>query len=321
MLDPFLEAQKQLLQSKRYSEYLWQWGEEMSHSTAFKKAAFANYKPCQHDVIVSTYPKSGTTWMLQMAHQISFLGDGGFNHQYDVMPWPDKLIPLDNIELDDMSVAEASPSKLRVIKSHLEAEFIPYSPEAKYISVIRDPKDMLVSMVMFENGFNELLCGGSVPIDAFVKSFQTDRFQYQSWPAFINSWWEMQEKENVLVTTFEEMKANPAGTINRVAKFLDVSLTTPQFEKVSEKTSFAFMKENGDKFSQPAGDTGNVPLVRSGKSGNAKELLSAEQRQEIDEFCLCELMKMESDFPYREKFLNNGPPCKPLTQSNRACFA
>jgi len=240
MSDPFLEAQKKLLQGKRYSEYLWRWGEEMSHSTAFKKAAFADY--------------------------------------------------------------EASPSKLRVIKSHLEAEFIPYSPEAKYISVIRDPKDMLVSMVMFENGFNELLCGGSVPIDAFVKSFQTDRFQYQSWPAFINSWWEMKDKDNVLVTTFEAMKADPAGTINRVAKFLGVDLTSSQFEKVSEKTSFAYMKENDDKFSQPAGDTGNVPLVRSGKSGNAKELLSAEQRQEIDEFCLGELTKMGSDFPYRGKY-------------------
>ena len=302
MSDPFLEAQKKLLQGKRYSEYLWRWGEEMSHSTAFKKAAFADYEPCQHDVIISTYPKSGTTWMLQMAHQISFLGDGEFDHQYDVMPWPDKLIPLDNIELNDMSVAEASPSKLRVIKSHLEAEFIPYSPEAKYISVIRDPKDMLVSMVMFENGFNELLCGGSVPIDAFVKSFQTDRFQYQSWPAFINSWWEMKDKDNVLVTTFEAMKADPAGTINRVAKFLGVDLTSSQFEKVSEKTSFAYMKENDGKFSQPAGDTGNVPLVRSGKSGNAKELLSAEQRQEIDEFCLGELTKMGSDFPYRGKY-------------------
>ena len=104
------------------------------------------------------------------------------------------------------------------------------------------------------------------------------------------------------MTTFEAMKADPAGTINRVAKFLGVDLTTSQFEKVSEKTSFAYMKENDDKFSQPAGDTGNVSLVRSGKSGNAKELLSAEQRQEIDEFCLGELTKKGSDFPYREKY-------------------
>ena len=46
-------------------------------------------------------------------------------HQYDVVPWPDKLIPIDdNIALDDMSVAEASPTGMRIIKSHLEAAFI-----------------------------------------------------------------------------------------------------------------------------------------------------------------------------------------------------
>ena len=208
----------------------------------------------------------------------------------------------DNIELEDMSVADASPSNLRVIKSHLEAEFIPYSAEAKYISVIRDPKDLLVSMVMFENGFNELLCGGSVPIDAFVKSFQSDRFQYQSWPVFINSWWELKERENVLLVTFEEMKANPARMIRTVAAFLGVSLTGTQTQKVFEKTSFNYMKANDCKFAQPAGKMGNVPLVRSGKDGNSKELLNDDQQQQIDDFCMQTLERIGSDFPYREKF-------------------
>jgi len=302
MLDPFLEAQKQLLDNGEYAEYLWRWSEDMSNSNRFKQDAFAGYRPTQQDVIVSTYPKSGTTWMLQMAHQTSFLGEGDFEHQYDVMPWPDKLIPLDNIELADMRVAQASPSGFRIIKSHLEAEFIPYAPAAKYISVIRDPKDMLVSMVMFENGFNELLCDGSVPIDAFVKAFQTDRFQYQSWPAFIDSWWALRERENVFLITFEEMKADPIGMIRRVADFLGVNLTPTQLFKVAEKTSFVYMKANDHKFAQPAWGNGNVPLVRSGKSGNSKELLSAEQQQQIDEFCLQALKQLGSDFPYQQQY-------------------
>ncbi|MGB0848859.1 MAG: sulfotransferase domain-containing protein [Thiolinea sp.] len=302
MFDPFLEEQKQRLSAQNYAEYLWRWGEDMSHSADFKREAFLGYKPGKQDVIVSTYPKSGTTWMLQLAHQISFLGESDFEHQYDVMPWPDKLIPLHNIELDDMSVAEASPSNKRIIKSHLEAEFIPYSPEAKYISVIRDPKDMLVSMILFENGFNERLCGGSVPVDAFVQSFQSERFQYQSWPAFIDSWWRLRERDNVFLITFEEMKADPIGLISQVADFLGVKLTPPQMFKVAEKTSFAYMKANDHKFAQPAWGTGNVPLVRSGKTGNSKELLSAEQQQQIDDFCLQELTRLGSDFPYQEAY-------------------
>ncbi len=307
MFDPFLEEQKQLLDTQNYQEYLWRWGEDMSHSAEFKREAFLGYEPGKQDVIVSTYPKSGTTWMLQLAHQISFLGEGDFEHQYDVMPWPDKLIPLNNIELDDMSVEEASPSNLRIIKSHLEAEYVPYNPEAKYISVIRDPKDMLVSMILFENGFNELLCGGSVPVDAFVQSFKSERFQYQSWPAFIDSWWALRERENVFLVTFEDMKADPIGLISRVANFLGVELTPPQMLKVAEKTSFAYMKTNDHKFAQPAWDSGIVPLVRSGKSGNAKELLSAEQQQQIDEFCVQELVRLGSDFPYQETYYKQQP--------------
>ena len=30
--------------------------------------AFGDYQPTQHDVIVATYPKSGTYWMIQIAH-------------------------------------------------------------------------------------------------------------------------------------------------------------------------------------------------------------------------------------------------------------
>ena len=40
-------------------------------------------------------------------------------------------------------------------------------------------------------------------------------------------------------------------------------------------------------------------MVRSGKSGNAKELLSTEAQQQIDEFCMRELEKLGSSFPYK----------------------
>ncbi|MEM7117151.1 MAG: sulfotransferase domain-containing protein [Chloroflexota bacterium] len=303
MTDPFLEKAQQLFNEGRYDEVIWAWGADTSRSAEFKAQAFVNYRPGKHDVIVPTYPKTGTTWMLQMAHQIAFLGAGDFEHQYDVMPWPDKLIPLpDNIALDDMSVAEGSPTGLRVIKSHLEAEFIPYTADAKYISVIRDPKDMLVSMVHFENGFNKMLFGDIVPVASWVEAFQGEKFLYQPWAEFIDSWWSLGKHDNVLVVTYEEMKTEGVGMIERVAAFLGVALTAVQLDKVAERTSFAYMKANEHLFAQPAWEEGYVPLMRSGQSGIAKELLSLEQQQQIDAFCLRELARIGSDFPYRDKF-------------------
>ncbi len=303
MADPFMEEMQKLFDAGDYGKILTAWGAETSNSVEFKQGAFAGYTPTKHDVIVSTYPKSGTTWMMQMAHQISFLGEGDFKHQYDVVHWPDKLVPIeDNIEIDDMSVVEASPSSMRVIKSHLETDFIPYAPEAKYISVIRDPKDLLVSAAMFENGFNKMLFGDIVPIDSFVDSFLSNSFIYQPWHEFIHSWWAINDRDNVLVVTYEEMKADANAMIQRVSDLMGVSLTEEQSAKVLDKTSFKYMKDNEDKFAQPAWEEGFVPLLRSGQSGNAKELLTLEQQQRIDRHFLDALKKIGSSFPYADKF-------------------
>ena len=43
----------------------------------------------EHDVIVMTFPKSGTNWMMQIAHQLIHHGRGEYDHIHDIVPWPD----------------------------------------------------------------------------------------------------------------------------------------------------------------------------------------------------------------------------------------
>jgi hypothetical protein len=45
---------------------------------------FAGYEPTGSDVFVSTFAKSGTNWMMQLAHQIAFRGAGDYAHIHDV---------------------------------------------------------------------------------------------------------------------------------------------------------------------------------------------------------------------------------------------
>lgn len=117
-----------------------------------------------------------------------------------------------------------------------------------------------------------------------------------------DSWWKLRHQDNVLVMLYEDMKQDPQNAVQQVADFLDVELTTDQFNKVLEKSSFDYMKANDSKFAPPAWDAGHVPMVRSGKSGNSKELLSADDQRQIDEFCMRELEKLGSEFPYRELY-------------------
>ena len=305
MSDEHLDRIKALFKDKKYSEIIREWSAETSNSDAFKRAAFQGYTPVHNDVVVSTYPKCGTTWMNPMVLQIGFKGDCEYEHIDGIVPWPDKLIRIDfNPALDDRSILADSPTGVHVIKSHLESEYVPIVPEGKYISVIRNPKDAIVSSAMFENGFNQLLFGETIPTDAWVDAFMTPHYIYQPWTIFIDSWWRLRDEPNVKVFIFEDIKRDPDSVIREVTDFLGVSLTDEEFDKVREKTSFAYMKANDEKFAPPAWNEGYVPLVREGKSGNSKELLSEEQQQAIDAHCITELEKLGSEFPYRALYGN-----------------
>ena len=57
-----------------------------------KKNPFKGYVPGEHDVIIATYAKSGTNWMMQIAHQLIWHGEGEFEHIHSVVPWPDTKV-------------------------------------------------------------------------------------------------------------------------------------------------------------------------------------------------------------------------------------
>ncbi|MEM7117156.1 MAG: sulfotransferase domain-containing protein [Chloroflexota bacterium] len=280
------------------------------NSLAFKEGAFANYQPTAQDVIVSTYPKSGTNWTMQMAQEIAWYGEAEFEHVDSAIPWPDTLSQTPIAPLSDTSMAERSPTGLRVIKSHLEDEYVPYSKEAVYISVVRDPKDVVVSTFHFENGFFERMVGGGVPLDAYVEAFLAKGFIYANWADHVASWWRLREYENVLLLSFEAIKEEPERAIRAIAELMGVELSSDQLAKVVHKSSYAYMKANNHKFSPPTPpdypEQGQITMIREGQSGESARVLSDAQRQAIDQFCADELAALGSDFPYWERYGNDG---------------
>lgn len=276
------------------------------NSCTFKERAFANYQPTAQDVIVSTYPKSGTNWTMQMAQEIAWYGEAEFEHVDSAIPWPDTLSQTPIAPLSDTSMAERSPTGLRVIKSHLEAEYVPFSKEAVYISVVRDPKDVVVSTFHFENGFFERMVGGGVPLDAYVEAFLAKGFIYANWADHVASWWKLRERDNVLLLFFEAVKEEPEAAIRAIAELMGVELTAVSLAKVVHKSSYAYMKANNHKFSPPTPPDypkqGQITMIRQGQSGESARVLSNAQQQAIDQFCADELVKLGSDFPYWEKY-------------------
>ncbi len=267
-----------------------------------KKNPFRSYIPDEHDVIVATYAKSGTNWMMQIAHQLLFHGKGEFNHIHEVAPWPDSPAPLGKyaIPLEDPSVWMASPEKKRVIKTHLNWELIPYAESARYIAVIRDPKDVFVSNYFFAKA----LGGAAVPsVDTWYRMFVSENFPLGgSWAVNAAGYWAQRNRPNVLVLSFKSMKRDLAGTVRRVAEFLDVRVGEDVLESVCTRAGFSYMKDNDAKFSvwkmTPWSSYGT--MVRKGQQGGSSELLSAEQQRHIDRYFMGELKRLGCDLPYDE---------------------
>jgi hypothetical protein len=274
------------------------------HSRKGAESAFRNYSPDEHDIFVCTYPKSGTNWMMQMAHQLIFHGDGAFENIHDVVSWPDmgpKLSGRVSRTLDSTLVQQASPEHKRVIKTHLSTRYVPYNARARYIVVIRDPKEVFVSSYHFVYSVAAPLM--PAPAEWF-ELFLTDGFPMNfgsSWAEHTAGYWALHDKPNVLILSYAGMKQDLAGTVAKVAAFLDVELSPAQRARVEEQCTFAYMKSIDEKFvPMPKGALpwGDMEMMRQGKSGNSGELLSGEQQKRIDAHCQAELARMGSDFPY-----------------------
>ena len=268
-----------------------------------EKNPFRNYIPGKQDVFVSTYAKSGTNWMMQIAHQLIWHGAGEFDHIHSVVPWPDTevmgpVLRRYAIPLEDARDWEASPERKRVIKTHFDWELLPYSEDARYIIVMRDPKDIFVSSYFFvRDGF---LSAAMPPVDTWYKIFMSDGFF--SWAVNTAGYWAQRARPNVLIVFFKSMKRDLKATVWKVAQFLDIEAPEALIDLVSQKSSFEYMKGIDHKFRMgrmipwlPEG-----AMIRKGAQGGSSELLSRERQREMDAYFVAELKRLGSDFPYED---------------------
>jgi hypothetical protein len=253
-----------------------------------------------------TYAKSGTNWMMQIAHQLIYHGKGEYDHIHEVVPWPDTQLmgPLMQryaIPLEDASHWATSPQRKRVIKTHFNWELLPYSEEARYIAVIRDPKDIFVSSYRF---IKDSVFGPAMPsVDTWFNLFLSDKFLVGgSWAVNTAGYWAQRGRPNVLIVSFKSMKLDLRATVCKVAEFLDIHVSDDVIDEVCRRSSFEYMKRIDHKFWMGKLIPWHPPgaMIRKGAQAGSSELLSADRQREADAYFLSELNRLGSEFPYEE---------------------
>src|SRR6058998_3818982 len=93
------------------------------------------------DIVISTPPKCGTTWMQRLVALLVFDGVDLPAAISKISPWLDmQLAPL----ADVLALLEAQQHR-RFIKTHTPLDGIPYDDRVTYVCVGRDPRDVAVS--------------------------------------------------------------------------------------------------------------------------------------------------------------------------------
>ena len=239
------------------------------------------------DVVIATYAKSGTTWMQQIVGQLIFAGDPAVNVS-DLSPWLDLRVPPKPVKL----AALEAQSHRRFVKTHLPVDALVLSPKAKYIFVARDGRDVVWSLYNHHARANglwyELLndtpgrVGPAIepPAGDIRRYFLDwlDRDGHPFWPFWenIRSWWAIRDLPNVHVVHYADLKADLAGEIARIARFLNIAVDPADFAAIVAHCRFDWMKRHAAQAAPLGGvfwDGGAQTFIHKGVNGRWRDVL------------------------------------------------
>lgn len=235
--------------------------------------------PFRHDdIVVSTYAKTGTTWMQQIVLQLIFDG-AEIENISGYSPWLDSRLPPLQEKLDRLS----AQTHRRCIKTHLALDCLVYNPDIKYIYVARDGRDVAWSAHNHYHNMSDTL------INAFLNASGNSRAPdprpgpdvhefYQTWiageydigggksPDFfdhVRGWWEARGTPNILLVHYSDLVADLPGQIRRIGAFLDIEPS--DWDLVTSHCTFQYMKENAVRI---------VPFGEIGFAGGSKTFIN-----------------------------------------------
>ena len=201
------------------------------HNQHIDSTVWNDFKFRDDDIIISTYAKSGTTWMQQIVAQLLFAGDTEID-THEMSPWVDFRLPPKEVKL---AALEAQTHR-RFMKTHLPVEALVYSPKAKYIYIGRDGRDVLWSLYNHHamanpdmyNALNNTPGRVGPPMEpppADIREYwhewlARDGFPYWSLWENVRSWWAIRNLPNILMVHFDVLKNHMPEEMRRIARFL-----------------------------------------------------------------------------------------------------
>lgn len=258
------------------------------HNHHFDSTIWNDFTFRDDDIMIATYAKAGTTWVQQIVAQLLFHAAADLDVA-DMSPWLDLRFPP---KTDKLAAVEAQTHR-RFLKTHLPVDALVFSPQAKYLYIGRDGRDVVWSMYNHHAAanaewyrvLNDTPGRVGPPIErppASIRQYYHDWLEkdgHPFWPFWENvkSWWDIRHLPNVRLIHFAQLKADMPGQIRQMAAFLGIPIDEAIWEAILEHCSFEYMKQHATQ-SVPLGgvfwDGGAQTFIYQGTNGRWREILT-----------------------------------------------
>ncbi|KFK36076.1 hypothetical protein AALP_AA4G074200 [Arabis alpina] len=258
-----------------------------------------NFKPQDTDIILASFPKSGSTWLKALTIALverSKKKDGSCDQHPLESDNPHGLVPFLEMNLYLQSSPDfTNLSSPRLFSTHvpLHTLQVPLKDSScKTVYICRNLKDALVSYWHFkcanpENPEAE----GSVSLESIFDAFCSGVHYFGPFWENVLSYWRgsLEDPEHVLFMKYEDLKAEPHAQIKRLAEFLGCPFSEEEqdsgdVDKILELCSL------GNLSSLEINKTGKTytkmhhsSFFRKGEVGDWKNHLTPEMEKKIDD--------------------------------------
>ncbi|GMS94021.1 hypothetical protein PENTCL1PPCAC_16196, partial [Pristionchus entomophagus] len=248
-------------------------------------------------IFICTYPKSGTTWIQYIVHQL--LGEtqfhtpsytvlnrveslnGKLTNRYSAM-----LFISPTIELMGAVYSDTIQTP-RVLKSHFTFRDIPKGGGAKYTYACRNPKDVLTSYYHHHRNFKRFEFEHG-DFNVFFDLFMDVNVMFGDYFEHLTSWLEGIEtsQEQILFLKYEDMIAVLKSSVVKIANFIggnvaELIRNEKQLSRIVNSSTVESMMKNQQRWF-PKNTLARRPFIRKGGSRDWKTHFSNEQSEQMD---------------------------------------
>ena len=257
------------------------------------------FRPRSGDVVVATYPKSGTTWMQRILSLLIFRS-GQPVALDSLFPW----LEVNRRRIEEVVAGLEAQEHRRSVKTHVPFDAIPKLDSVKFIHVARDGRDVAMSYHdhcmayrpaalarMDAVGLADPSLGKPYPrVDPSAAAYfhnwltvgaidgQPDGTPYLSYFAYEKSFCDSRSNPQLLFVHYNDLRVDLVGEMRRIVDFMGVDIPSHEIAALAGFATFDSMSRDAAKlvpeYARNFGGS-TLPFINKGGAGRWRGIFQA----------------------------------------------